>query len=639
MYLCRRLLTCGLQDGAARCILVLNQPNMKTLIRLLQFARPYARYWPKYVCFTLFGTVFGIFNFALIKPLLDVIFDPQAMDNVSQMPPYSFSIAYVQEAFNYLLTLIVQRWGRMGALLFVSAAVVAASFLANLLKYGGQRIMASLRTTIIFNIRQALFNKITRLNIGYFNKRQKGDVMSVIANDVNEVQGNVAQSFQIIFREPFLIAGYFGALFYMSYQLTLITVVALPVSGWFIGKLTRRLRSAASQSQSALGAILSIAEETISGIRIIKAFNAQEHIRQKFARISKTQTNLQRGIYNRQEMATPVSEFLGVSVAMLILLGGGWLILNGGSGFSVSGFVTYIAFYYQILQPLKNIANAYTGIKKGMASADRIFDILDAPAALPKAAVPVALTGFETDIRFENVSFAYNEELVLKNITFSIPKGKTIALVGQSGAGKSTIADLIPRFYDVTSGAILLNGIDIRQYPPKTLMSLMGIVTQEPVLFNDTIYNNIAFGVSGAASLEAVMEAAKIANAHDFIMQTEQGYHTCIGDRGARLSVGQRQRITIARALLKNPPILILDEATSALDTESERLVQDALAKLMQNRTSIVIAHRLSTIQNADCIIALQDGRIVEQGSHADLMRRPNGLYRKLCEMQSFHTE
>jgi subfamily B ATP-binding cassette protein MsbA len=608
---------------------------MKTLIRLFQFARPYSKYWPKYIFFTFFGTIFGIFNFGLIKPLLDVIFDPKAMTTTTQLPPYSFSINYVIEAFNYFLTISVQQWGQMGALLFVAVAVVIASFLANILKYGGQRVMASLRTDVIFNIREALFNKITRLNIGYFNKRQKGDVMSVLSNDINEVQNNITQSFQIIFREPFLIVGYFGALFYMSYQLTLITVVAVPISGWCIGKLTRKLRSAAGKSQSALGTILSVIEETISGIRIIKAFNAQGHIRIKFAQINKTQTDLQRNIYNRQELATPTSEFLGVSVAMLILLAGGWLILQGKLSFSLSGFVTYLAFYYSILLPLKNIASASANIRKGMASADRIFGIIDAPVAIQKDKNPIAIEQFKQDIRFKDVSFAYNEELVLKNVNLTIPKGKMIALVGQSGAGKSTIADLIPRFYDVSSGAILLDGIDIRQYQPKELMALMGIVTQEAILFNDTIKNNIAFGLNNVIT-EEVIEAAKVANAHEFILQTEYGYDTNIGDRGARLSGGQRQRIAIARAVLKNPPILILDEATSALDTESEHLVQDALAKLMQNRTSIVIAHRLSTIQNADCIVALQNGEIVEQGTHAELLHKTGGVYKKLCAMQSF---
>jgi subfamily B ATP-binding cassette protein MsbA len=587
------------------------------------------------VFFTFFGTIFGIFNFALIKPLLDVIFEPQAMPASSQMPQFSFSIGYLQEAFNYFLTFIVQRTGRMGALLFVACAVIAASFLANLLKYGGQRIMAALRTMVIFNIREALFNKLTKINIAYFNKRQKGDLMSVLSNDVSEVQGNILQTFQIIFREPFLIVGYFGALFYMSYQLTLITVIMLPLSGWFIGKITRKLRTYAGKSQQALGSILSVIEETISGIRIIKAFNAQDYIRQKFALFNKTQTSLQRSIFNKQEMATPTSEFLGVSVAMLILLAGGGLILGGNTDFSISSFVTYIAFYYQILQPLKNIANAYAGVKKGMASADRIFEILDADASVKKCENPVAIKTFKHELRFINVDFAYNEELVLKNINIVVPKGKTIALVGQSGAGKSTIADLIPRFYDVCNGAITLDGIDIRRYQPRDLMALMGIVTQEAILFNDTIKNNIAFGMTDAA-MDAITEAARVANAHDFIVQTEHGYDTNIGDRGCRLSGGQRQRIAIARAVLKNPPILILDEATSALDTESERLVQDALSNLMKNRTSIVIAHRLSTIQNADCIIALQRGEVAEQGTHAELMQKPDGIYRKLCELQAF---
>jgi subfamily B ATP-binding cassette protein MsbA len=608
---------------------------MKPLSRLLRFAKPYSRYYPKYVLFTFFGTIFGIFNFALLKPLLDVIFDPQAMPAQPSMPAFSLSVAYLLDAFNYIVTCVIAEWGRMGALVFVAAAVIVANLLANLLKYGGQRVMNTLRTSVIYNIREALFNKLTHLNIGYFNRRQKGDLMSVLSSDVNEVQNNIVQSFQIIFREPFLIVGYFGVLFYMSYQLTLITVVLLPLSGWFIGKLTRKLRTYAGKSQAVLGNILSVIEETISGIRIIKAFNAQRHIRSKFARINQEQISLQRHIFNRQELATPTSEFLGISVAMLILLAGGSLVLSGSSMFTISGFVTYIAFYYQILLPLKNIASAYTNVRRGMASADRIFAILDTDAVLVKSANPVCIKDFKRSIQFVDVSFAYQEELVLKHINITIEKGKTIALVGQSGAGKSTIADLIPRFYDVSSGSILLDGIDIREYQPRNLMALMGIVTQEAILFNDTIRNNIAFGLSDV-SMDAIIDAARVANAHEFIMQTEYGYDTNIGDRGARLSGGQRQRIAIARAVLKNPPILILDEATSALDTESERLVQDALTYLMKNRTSIVIAHRLSTIQNADRIVALQNGEVVEQGAHAELMHKPSGVYRKLCEMQTF---
>jgi subfamily B ATP-binding cassette protein MsbA len=605
---------------------------METIKRLLTFAKPYSRYWPKYVFFTFFGMILGIFNFALIKPLLDVVFDPAAMTLVNEAPPFSMSITYIENIFNYYLTFIVQSSGRMGALIFVAIIMVCASFLANLFKYGGQRVMAKLRTNVIANIRAALFNKITRLDIGYFNKHQKGNLISILSNDVNEVQANVVQSFQIIFREPFLILGYFGVLFYMSYQLTLISLVALILSGFLIGKVTRKLRSAANKSQAVLGSLLSVIEETISGMRIIKAFNGQPYIRNKFKNINEYQARLQRNIFYKQELATPISEFLGVTIAMIILVLGGWLILNGKTIFSISGFITYIVFYYQILVPFKNITTAYTGIRRGMASADRIFKVIDEPVSIKKAQQPLPVSRFEHEIVFRNVSFSYDETPVLQDVNLRIPKGQMVALVGMSGAGKTTMADLLPRFYDVTSGEILLDNINIRDYEPKELIGLMGIVTQDAILFNDTVFNNIAFGMENVEEA-AVVRAAAIANAHEFIMQMENGYQTNIGDGGNRLSGGQRQRLSIARAILKNPPILILDEATSALDTESERLVQDALTKLMQNRTSIVIAHRLSTIQHADKIVVMEKGRIVETGTHAELLQK-QGIYKRLCEMQ-----
>ena len=607
---------------------------MKTIIRLLSFARPYSRYWPRYVLFTFLGMIFGILNFALIKPLLDVVFDPEAMTVVKQTPNFTFSVDYVIEIFNHYLTKVVQLYGRMGALVFVAVAIILASFLANLLKYGGQCIMASLRTEVIFKIRETLLNKITRLDIAFFNKKKKGDIMSVLSNDVNEVQANVVQSFQIVAREPLLILGYFIVLFYMSYQLTIITIVALPLSALLISKVTRKLRTIATKSQTVLGQLLSVIEETISGIKVIKAFNGQRYVRSKFTDINKEQTTLQRNIYYKQELASPISEFLGITVAMIILLIGGWWILNKESFFTVSSFVTYIAFYYQILVPLKNIATAYTGIKKGMASADRIFEVLDTPLEVSTVQHPIDINSFENNIEFKDVCFAYHTSPILSNINITLSKGKMYAIVGHSGAGKTTLVDLIPRFYDVTSGAILLDGVDIRQYQPKKLMSLIGVVNQEPILFNDTVHNNIAFGLD-AVSTEEIIVAAKVANAHDFIMELEQAYQTNIGDRGNKLSGGQKQRLSIARAVLKNPPILILDEATSALDTESERLVQDALYKLMENRTSIVIAHRLSTIQHADLIVVMDKGQIVETGTHAELIAM-QGIYRRLTDLQTF---
>ncbi|MCL2097551.1 MAG: ABC transporter ATP-binding protein/permease [Bacteroidales bacterium] len=608
---------------------------MRKLSRLLSFARPYSKYCPQYVVFTFFGMIFGMVNFALIKPLLDVVFDPNAMSIVKQAPSFTFSIDYIIEIFNYYFTQIVQAYGRMGALIFVAIAVIFASFLSNLLKYGGQCVMASLRTEVIFKIREALMDKITRLDIAYFNKKKKGDIISVMSNDITEVQANVIKSFHVVLREPFLILGYFIALFYMSYQLTIITLVILPLSALLISRVTRKLRAAATKAQAILGQLLAMIEESISGARIIKAFNGQQYVRKKFRIINREQTNLHRNICYKQELASPLSEFLGITIAMVILLFGGWWILNAKSAFTVSSFIVYLVFYYQILVPLKSIATAYTDIKKGMASADRIFEIIDTPIVITKTASPIEISSFKNNIEFKNVCFTYQSSPVLHNINIPFNKGKMYAVVGPSGAGKTTMADLIPRFYDVTSGAILVDGIDIRQYQPKQLMNLIGVVNQEPILFNDTIHNNIAFGMENVSE-EAIIEAAKIANAHEFIMELEQGYQSNIGDRGGKLSGGQKQRISIARAVLKNPPILILDEATSSLDTESERLVQDALTNLMKNRTSIVIAHRLSTIQHADQIIVLQKGEIKETGTHSELIALQDGIYHRLCSLQAF---
>jgi subfamily B ATP-binding cassette protein MsbA len=578
--------------------------------------------------------IFGVLNFAFIVPLLDVLFYSDDIPRVEQLQDFSLSVSYFKDVFYFGLLKIKDVHGALGSLVFVGLALTLASFLANLFKYLGYRVLNSMRANVMKNIRSALFDKITKLHLAYYTTQRKGNLLSVLSNDVNEVQASVVASFQVIFRDPIFILGNLAVLFYMSYQLTIITLITLPLSGYLIGLVSRKLRRKAVEVQSLQGDLMSIIEETIGGSRIIKAFNAQKYVRGRFAKVNSAHRNALRQATNRQEMAVPLSEFFGVTVAMLIMFFGGMMLLSGTSSLTVSEFVAYLAFYYQILVPAKDITKAYAGIQRGMAAADRIFDVLDTPVAITKAENPVEAEEFAQEIRFQDVCFAYNEELVLKHINLTIPKGKMVALVGQSGAGKTTIADLIPRYYDVTSGAILLDGVDLRNYQPKSLMSLMGIVTQEAILFNDTVKNNIAFGLD-SASEEDVVEAAKIANAHEFIMRMEHDYNTGIGDRGVRLSGGQRQRLAIARAVLKNPPILILDEATSALDTESEKLVQDALYKLMKNRTSIVIAHRLSTIRNADCIVVLQEGEIAETGTHDELLKK-GGIYKKLCDLQAF---
>ena len=518
--------------------------------------------------------------------------------------------------------------------MFVCIVLIITSFLSNLTRFLSQKILVNMKTYVMKNIRTDLFNKITRLNVDYFQEQRKGDILSSVSNDVNEVQNSVASSFHILFREPLLIIGFLIGLFYMSPKLTVLTLVTLPISAFVIGAVSRKLKRGATRTQALMGRIISHFEEAISGIRIIKAFNAQKYVRDNFDRTNEEHKAVSRAMYSRQELASPLSEFLGISVAAAVLFYGGVLQMSGELGMGLSDFIVYIAFYWRVLEPSKAIAAAYSSVQKGLVSGNRIFAILDAVPSIRKAEHPVHVSEFNHSIEYRDVSFRYSTDYVLKDICLTIPKGKMIAVVGPSGAGKSTLVDLLPRFYDVTDGSILIDGVDIRDYYPKELISLMGIVTQEAILFNDSVRNNITFGMENVSE-EDVVRAARIANAHDFIMQMEHGYDTNIGDRGGKLSGGQRQRIAIARAVLKNPPIMILDEATSALDTESERLVQDALTNLMKNRTSIVIAHRLSTIQHADEIVVMKEGRIVERGTHTSLLAS-GGLYSHLCEMQTF---
>jgi len=608
---------------------------MDTFKRLLSYAKPYSKFWPAFLTLSILSVLFGVVNYAMIQPLLDVLFDPDAIEKyLGPLPAFSFTVEYFEILFKYYLTRVMEANGVLKALLFVCAILILASFLSNLTRFLSQKVLVNMKTYIMKNIRTDLFIKITKMNVGYFNDKRKGDILSSISNDVNEIQNSVASSFQIFFREPLLIIGFLIGLFYMSPKLTLVTLLTLPISALVIGGVSRKLKRGATVTQSLLGIIISQFEEAISGVRIIKAFNAQNYVRERFDRTNEEHKSVSRSIFTRQEMASPLSEFLGISVAAGVLFYGGYLQTKGELGMSLSEFVTYIAFYWRVLEPSKAIANAYANVQRGLVSGKRVLDILDVKPSIRKVEKPRHITSFEDKIEYRNVSFRYAADMVLKNINFTLEKGKMLAVVGPSGSGKSTLADLLPRFYDVTEGSITIDGLDIKEYFPKELISLMGIVTQEAILFNDTVYNNITFGMENVPR-EDVIRAAKIANADEFIVQMEDGYDTNIGDRGSKLSGGQRQRLAIARAILKNPPILILDEATSALDTESERLVQDALTQLMKNRTSIVIAHRLSTIQHADEILVVKDGGIVERGSHNELVQS-DGLYRHLCQMQAF---
>lgn len=607
---------------------------MKIYFKLLSFAKPFNRFVPKYFVLAILAVIFGLANFTLLIPLLNVIFEKVDTIAVVTKPEFALNLNYFKAIFNFYFAAIFKTYGQIGALQFVCVVIVISVFLANLFKYWSQRVLTSMRTHVVKNIREALFLKITSLHVGFFHSQRKGDLMSSLSNDVNEVENSVVSSVQVIFREPLMIIGYVVLLFSMSVKLTFFTLLVLPISGGVIAWISRKLRKEAELGQGLLGEMLSIIEETISGIRIIKAFNAQQYVIEKFDQQNNKYRSVLKSMWNKRELASPISEFLGISIVVLVILYGGRLVLENQSDLNASEFITYIILYSQILIPAKNISTAITNIQRGIASGARIFSVLETDINIKEDDDAIEKTALNFEIVFKEVSFQYAETKVLDQVNLTVGAGKMIALVGQSGAGKSTMADLLPRFYDVTNGQILIDGIDIKKIKLHDLNQLMGIVTQESILFNDTIFNNIAFG-NKSASREAVIAAAKIANADEFIVKLIDGYDTNIGDRGSKLSGGQRQRLSIARAVLKNPPILILDEATSALDTESEKLVQDAIHKLMQNRTSIVIAHRLSTIQHADTIVVMQDGKIIEQGKHSELISM-NGTYKKLTDMQSF---
>lgn len=576
----------------------------------------------------------GIATYALLGPMLTVLFDNSAITSSAARPEFAFSLDYVRDLFSYYLSGIVSRGGIIRGLAFVSLMLIAACFVANLCRYLSQRILVSMKTTLMRNIRKDLFTKINTLGISYFTERRKGDILSCVSNDVSEVQNSVASSFHVFFREPLLALGFLAMLFYMSPRLTLVSLIALPISAFIVTRITRYLRAGSIETQSLMGSILARFEEAVSGSRIVKAFNAGKYLGRRFDAENERHRQVSAKVGYRQELASPVSEFLGISIAAVVLFYGGWLNMHGKLGMSWEQFIVYIMFYWKVLEPAKAISNSYAAVRKGLVSADRIFAILDTEPSVCDAPGAVRKESFDDEIRFKGVSFSYESKPVLDNVDLVIPKGKMVAVVGHSGAGKSTMADLLARFRDVGGGSITIDGTDIRSIRLEDLRSLMGIVPQDPVLFNDTVFNNIAFAVEGA-SAEAVREAAAMANADGFISQLEKGYDTVIGEGGSKLSGGQRQRLAIARALLKNPPVLILDEATSSLDTESERLVQNALQRLMGGRTSLVIAHRLSTIRHADEIVVLHDGKVAERGRHEDLVAK-GGIYAHLCSLQDF---
>lgn len=606
---------------------------MKNFKKILGFVFP--KYWGKavsnFVC-VLFSVVFGLFSFTLVIPFLDVLFENA---HVVESPlPFAFNMEVLQHNFNYFLGSIIEKYGRSTALLYLSCFVIIAVFFKTGFLYAARYIMVSLQTNIIRDIRNRVYKKLVKLPLGYFSDERKGDVISRMTNDMVQIEFSVLKSLDALFKDPVSIIGSLAILVYMSPRLTLFVFVLLPVTGYLIGRIGSSLRRSSAKAQTKLGDIITIIEETLSGLRIIKSFNGHKKANERFASENQTYTYIAKKMNRKRDLASPLSEFLSTIVMALVLWYGGQLVLEGKTAMSGSGLLGYLIIFSQIIPAAKSFTDAFYNVQKGLASSERIDAILDAPITIQDKDDAVSVPSFDHSIIYEDVHFKYQTETVLNGINLKVPKGKTVALVGQSGSGKSTLVDLLPRFYDVIKGGIKIDGVDIRDIKIADLRKLMGIVSQESILFNDTIFNNIAFGVE-TATMEEVTAAAKIANAHDFILEAPDGYQTNIGDRGGKLSGGQRQRLSIARAILANPPIMILDEATSALDTESEKLVQESLERLMQNRTSIVIAHRLSTIIKSDIICVMHEGKIIEQGTHAELLEL-NGQYKKLHDIQMF---
>jgi len=568
----------------------------------------------------------------MLAPLLSTLFNTQngATTEITKPENWTDVFGYL----NYYAQEAKMEFGPLGALQAVCGIIILSVLLGNLFRYLSQLVMENLRIHTLLNLRKRVFDNVMNLHVGYFSNQRKGDIISKISSDVQVVQFSVTGTLQVIFKEPLQLLAYVFMLFAISYKLTIFSLLVIPVSAFFIAQIVKRLKSQASQAQHLYGVMISYLDEALSGIKIIKAFNATEMIKDKFHGENVRFSSLGKKMAKRQQLSSPVSEFLGVAMVSGIVLYGGSLIINNQSELSASDFIAYIALFSQVMRPAKALTNSFSSIHSGLAAGERVLDLIDEKPAIKDKPGAIELKAFGDKIEIKNLSFSYPGRPVLKDINLTIPKGKMVALVGPSGGGKSTMMDLIPRFIEPDKGQVLIDGKDISHVTMNSLRNLMGMVNQESILFNDSIYNNIAFGVPDSTA-EQVEAAARIANAHEFIMQTENGYQSNMGDRGLKLSGGQKQRICIARAVLKNPPIMLLDEATSALDTESEKLVQDALNKLMKNRTSLVIAHRLSTIQNADIIVVLEDGKIIEQGSHQELVIQ-DGLYNKLVNMQQF---
>jgi subfamily B ATP-binding cassette protein MsbA len=596
---------------------------MKKIATLLRYLKDYKGKISLYFLSNLVAILAGGLSLSALAPILVVLF---------KVGPDLKKSKGVIGTFNELLNGVITEKGSLTALAYVCVIVVVFTMIKNFFLYISLYLLNPIRNDILRRLRDELFVKTLSLPIGFFTEERKGDLISKMTNDINEVELSIMSVLEVFIREPLTILFYLVSMVFISPQLTLALLIFLPVAGGAIGIISKSLRKSSNIAQEQLGAMLGVIDEMLVGMRVVKAFNAESTVHGRFMKLNNTLFRTRNKLAARKELASPMSETMGVIVVSMILWYGGSLIINNKSELTGAAFVTFIAFFTQIINPFKNLSSAFSNVQKGTAALERIEELLYADNNITEVPNAQSIKDFEKEIEFRNVTFAYGDKVILRDVNLTIPKGKVVALVGASGAGKSTMVDLVPRFHDVTGGEILIDGVNIKQYKLNDLRRLMGVVSQDPILFNDTIYNNITMGTGGATA-ERVTEAARVANAHKFIEQKPEGYETVAGDRGVKLSGGERQRVTIARAVLKNPPIMILDEATSALDTESERVVQDAINTLMKNRTCIVIAHRLSTVQHADEIIVMDKGQIAERGTHRQLLER-DGIYRKLVEMQ-----
>ena len=601
---------------------------MKKFFRIISYIKEYKAQMAWYSLFITLSIVFSLFSLGMLTPFLDLIFGKSSL---SSLPVNAINASSIKDVIYGFLQNNIAKYGKSYALGWICLFIIVSIFLKNLFLYLSYYFLAPIRNEVTRKYSKLLYNKILALPIGYFTEQRKGDILSRSSNDIAELENSVVGALEGLIKEPLNIIGILIFLFFISFKLTLFVFVLLPIAGFVVGRIGRSLKKQTNKAQVKWGEILSQMEETLTGLRIIKGFNAEQKVKKQFYGLIDDIFGIKNRISYRRDLASPISEFLGVTILSGVLWFGGNLVLSGDI-LSPGSFITYVALFSQIINPAKALSQAVYNVNRGTATLDRLNEILEAPVTVNDIANPIQLSEFKDSITFENVGFSYQDDTILHNINLTVKKGKLVALVGSSGAGKSTLADLVPRFHDVSEGQLLIDGVNIKDYSLHSLRQQISIVTQEPILFNDTIAANIALGKPEATE-EEIIAAAKIANAYDFIIKKEGGFNSTIGDRGSKLSGGERQRLTIARAVLKNPPILILDEATSALDTESEKLVQDAINNMMQNRTSIVIAHRLSTIRHADEIIVMQKGKIVERGNHETLLAQ-NGYYQKLIEMQ-----